>query len=93
MPNEIKPQYVPKTIPQKLGYLIEACGETLAAAGKTFRWGLHSVNPVLPPEQQEPNCAWLLRELVDLERAIAYAKPMLQAEVDASGWKGPPPHD
>ena len=55
---------------QKLGWLVEECGEVLAAIGKTQRWGLSSVNPELPPEQQEKNGDWIMRELVDLKRAI-----------------------
>jgi hypothetical protein len=42
----------------------------LQAIGKTIRWGLESVNPELPPEQQESNAAWILRELDDLTGAI-----------------------
>lgn len=67
----MKPEYEPKTFPQALGYLVEECGEVLAAAGKTFRWGLESVNPELPPEKQEKNRDWLKREMYDLEEAIS----------------------
>lgn len=55
------PQYEPKTFEQTLGYLIEEAGEVLPAAGKTLRWGHESVNPELPPEEQETNAAWLKR--------------------------------
>ena len=54
---KMKPEYKPKTIEQKLGYLIEKCGEVLAATGKTIRWGLNSVNPELPPKEAETNIA------------------------------------
>ena len=37
----MKPGYEPETFKEKLGYLIEECGEVLAAAGKTIRCGLH----------------------------------------------------
>lgn len=74
----MKPQYEPKTINQKLGYLVEECGEVQAAVGKTIRWGLESTNPELPPEEQETNRDWVLRELDDLERAIRYAREALQ---------------
>ena len=70
----MKPQYEPKTLQQKLGYLVEECGEVLAAVGKAIRWGLHSVNPELPPDEQETNATWILRELDDLKRAVAYAQ-------------------
>jgi hypothetical protein len=66
----VKPQYEPKSLTSKLGYLVEECGEVLAAAGKSLRWGLESVNPEIPPEQQETNRDWLLRELADLDGAI-----------------------
>jgi len=48
----MKPQYEPKTTEQALGYLVEECGEVLAAVGKTQRWGLESTNPELLPEQR-----------------------------------------
>ena len=63
-------KYLPKTVEQKFGYLVEESGEVLAAIGKTLRWGLDSVNPDLPAEQQETNRDWILRELIDLKRAI-----------------------
>ena len=53
-----------------LKHLIEECGEVIAAAGKTLRWGPASTNPELPVEKQERNIDWLDRELVDLEKAI-----------------------
>lgn len=74
MPSEQKPQYRPQSTREKLGYLIEESGEVLAAAGKSIRWGLTSVNPELPMEQQETNAAWLSRELLDLERAISLVR-------------------
>ena len=36
MPAKMNPRYEPKTLKQKLGYLVEEAGEVLAAAGK--RW-------------------------------------------------------
>lgn len=65
-----------------LACLVEECGETLAAAGKTQRWGLNSVNPELPPERQETNRDWLLRELLDLDAAIQ----RVQATIKEEGW-------
>lgn len=55
---------------KQLSHLIEECGEVLAAAGKTQRWGWSSVNPLLPKAEQETNLNWLRRELSDLEEAI-----------------------
>lgn len=66
----MKDCYKPKTQKQKLGYLVEEMGEVQAAVGKTIRWGLDSYNPELPTELQETNRQWILRELVDLKRAI-----------------------
>lgn len=66
----VKEKYYPDTIEQKLGYLIEECGEVLEAVGKTQRWGLNSYNPELSSEQRETNREWILRELNDLEQAI-----------------------
>lgn len=66
----MKPQYEPKTLAQKLGYLVEECGEVLHAVGKSQRWGLMSTNPELPPEKRETNMVWLKRELADLRGAI-----------------------
>ena len=63
--------YRSKTPDQALAHVIEECGEFLAAAGKTLRFGAASYNPELPPDQREDNVTWLLRELADLEQAIA----------------------
>lgn len=65
------PAYLkPGNIDFCLAHVVEECGEVLAAAGKTQRWGLSSVDPTLPKEQQETNEAWLRRELADLQEAI-----------------------
>lgn len=76
-----KPQYEPKTDTQRLAYLVEECGEVLAAAGKSQRWGLDSYNPELPPDQRETNRAWLRRELLDLVAAIQRVKPLVGGAV------------
>lgn len=52
-----------------LGRFIEECGEALAAAGKTVRYGWNSSNP-LPGASKEVNEDWLRREIADLEDAI-----------------------
>ena len=70
MPEKIKPEYLPLTEIQKLGYFVEESGEVLCAVGKTIRWGVESVNPELPAHEQETNRDWMLREIVDLKRAI-----------------------
>lgn len=74
------PAYEPKTLAGKLGYLVEECGEVLAAVGKTQRWGLENFNPELPPEKRETNREWVLREMLDLERAIGMVRAALAAK-------------
>lgn len=69
----MRQQYEPKTYEQRVGYLIEECGEVLAAAGKLLRWGRASQNPELRPGDPlygETNEAWLQREMDDLRGAI-----------------------
>jgi len=61
----------------RLGKFIEECGEALAAAGKSVRFGLDSMNPLVPEDQRETNRAWLKRELADLKEAIAMLEKML----------------
>ena len=63
-----------------LAHAIEEAGEFLAAAGKTQRWGLHSVNPELPPAERETNLNWLLREMDDLRGALKRIDDALEAE-------------
>lgn len=52
------------------GKTIEELGELQAALGKSLRWGWLSVNPELPPEQQEANVDWVLREIADVRGAL-----------------------
>ena len=70
----MKPEYKPVTELQKLGYLVEECGEVMQAVGKSIRWGLDNYNPELPEEERETNRAWILRELEDLKLAIGIVK-------------------
>lgn len=71
-------RYRPRTAGERLGYLVEECREVLAAAGKSLRWGLDSVNPELSGDRQETNAQWLARELVDLQEAIRLMLEHLQ---------------
>ncbi len=64
------PKYLRPGFAFALAHAIEEAGEFLAAAGKTQRWGLDSVNPELPQQEQETNRDWLARELDDLAGAI-----------------------
>jgi len=71
----IKERYRSKTTKQALAHLAEELSEAATAAAKSLRWGLESVNPELPPEDQESNLAWLRREIRDVAeayRALAY---------------------
>lgn len=72
-------KYYPATVGQKLGYLVEECGEVLSAIGKTQRWGLDSYNPDIGPES-ETNRAWILRELRDLEDACKIVREALSSD-------------
>lgn len=65
------PDYVNKG--NALGKFIEECGEALAAAGKTVRFGWDSYNHE-PGTSSEDNESWLRREVADLEEAIARLK-------------------
>lgn len=55
---------------RRLEVLARHLGRTLAAVGKSIRWGTQSTNPELPPEQRETNEAWLMRELHALHAEI-----------------------
>jgi len=68
-----------------LGRFIEECGEALAAAGKTVRYGWLSRNP-LPGASSETNEEWLKREVADLEDAIERLKR-------EKGWSNASPAD
>lgn len=75
----MKIDYEPRHAEQAIAYLIEECGEVLAAAGKSLRWGLDSYNPELPIDAREFNAHWLLREMKDLEQAIERVRLFLAA--------------
>lgn len=78
-------RYMPRGIGATLGYLVEECGEVMAAVGKTQRWGVSGIDPtdaaVMVPDGEsmrpETNREWILRELADLENAIALTKKAL----------------
>ena len=65
------PKYIRDDFEHSLGHFIEECGEALAAAGKTLRWGWASYNPEIPVTDRETNAQWLQREMVDLRDAMA----------------------
>ena len=73
------PKYLQDGFDKKLAHVIEECGEFLAAAGKTQRWGAFSVNPELPREMQEFNIDWLGREMMDLSETMGRLIESIQA--------------
>jgi NTP pyrophosphatase (non-canonical NTP hydrolase) len=87
----VKTKYVPKTLEAKLGWLVEECGEVLAAVGKTMRHGLDSYNPEIAPEERELNGDWILRELGDLRAAAVLATQELCIQMQAidGDYRGP----
>lgn len=71
------PNYLRPGLPFALAHAVEEAGELmgpitsfLVAAGKTQRWGPDSVNPELPPAQQETNRDWLKDEIDQLRRTL-----------------------
>ena len=56
---------------EEIGEAMAVLGDLAAAIGKAGRWGLDGVNPLLEPEDQETNRAWIFR-------ALDAAKPELQ---------------
>lgn len=64
------PRYMRPGFDFAVGKLIEECGELQAALGKLLRWGPLSVNPELPPHEQETNIDWVRREIQDVLGAI-----------------------
>ena len=63
--------YRSKSIEQAIAHLAEELAEALQAAAKSLRFGPTSVNPELPPKDQETNIVWLRREMRDVARAYA----------------------
>ena len=76
----IDARYLQSGFEKQLSHIIEECGEVLAAAGKTQRWGRYSYNPELPPDQRESNLTWLVRELSDLKQAITRFEKTIKDE-------------
>ena len=64
------PKYMRHGVDFAVGCVVEECGELQAALGKTLRWGWHSVNPELPPAEQETNLVWVRREMEDVRLAL-----------------------
>ena len=67
--NDIPQRYRSKSVEQGVAHLVEELTEAATAAAKGLRFGLTSVNPELPPAEQESNFLWLRREMADVARA------------------------
>lgn len=80
------PRFIQPGFEKGLSHLIEECGETIAAAGKLQRWGPYSVNPLLPPQQQETNLRWLRREMFDLRAALDRLEKAIFSEFGEKPW-------
>lgn len=76
-------QYIRNDHQSILAHLVEECGEVQQAAGKSLRWGLDSVNPELPEDEQETNRDWLEREIKDLEFVIVRVKERILGHASA----------
>lgn len=64
-----------------VGKTVEELGELQAALGKTLRWGWSSVNPELPPREQEPNASWVQREIADVRAALDNLEKEMEANL------------
>lgn len=69
--SEIPEQYRSQTEEQFFAHLCEELNEAATACAKALRFGALSVNPELPPSEQESNFVWLRREMKDVFRAYA----------------------
>jgi len=79
----MKYKYDPVTVGQKLGYLVEECGEVLAAVGRTQHWGLERGGESQDlKDTRETNRKWLLRELDCLEHACTLLRKALDEPMD-----------
>lgn len=63
--------YRSETVRQALAHLTEEAAELATAGAKALRWGLDSVNPELPSDEQETNEQWVEREYRDVLEAFA----------------------
>lgn len=74
------PKYMRPGLDFAVGKATEEAGEFIAAIGKTLRWGWSSVNPELPPEEQERNKDWVRREMADLREALDNLEREMEAK-------------
>jgi len=79
---------------EEKGELDKVLGDLLAAIGKAGRWGLDSVNPLLPADGRETNRAWITRaieavypELDDVHQALDRLRLTMRTMVaEDRGW-------
>lgn len=84
------PKYMRPGVDFARAKLIEELGELAAALGKSLRWGWMSVNPELPPAEQETNADWVRREIADVRGAIAnLEQEMTMNCVPRGAWGSP----
>lgn len=74
------PRFLQDGFDKQLSHFIEECGEALAAAGKTQRWGPTSTNPLLRPHNRETNLVWLRTEMRDVREQIERLDKTMQIE-------------
>jgi hypothetical protein len=74
------PRFLQDGFSKRLSHFVEECGEALAAAGKTQRWGAWGWNPLIAPADRESNLIWLIRELADVRQAIDRLELSIQDE-------------
>jgi len=74
------PRFLQTGFEKILSHSVEECGEFLAAAGKTQRWGANSFNPLLPPSERETNLVWLRRDMRDVIEVLRRLDRAMQAE-------------
>jgi hypothetical protein len=83
------PRFMQDGFDKRLSHFIEECGEALAAAGKTQRWGAASVNPLLPEHQQETKLCWLRREVADVKKAIKQLEEAIEQDFGVEAMEAP----
>lgn len=74
------PRFLQDGFDKRLAHAMEECGEFVAAAGKTQRWGVWSVNPLLPKHAQEANIVSLRREMADVRQALDRLEVAIEEE-------------
>ena len=65
---------------KRLSHAVEECGEFIAAAGKTQRWGVWSVDPTIPEHERITNLVWLKLEMGDIRQALDRLEEAIKQE-------------